>query len=106
MHLRIRENTIHLEKNQSRGNDFLKSNDDNGNDNFKRVDGKLIDSDPLAANQNEDGDKRITSAEATAAIEMLGKFLMQSDVNVDELLLHSQYKELVMSKIRNSTNST
>ena len=106
VHLRIRENTIHLEKNQSRGNDFLKSNDDNGNDNFKRVDGKLIDSDPLAANQNEDGDKRITSAEATAAIEMLGKFLMQSDVNVDELLLHSQYKELVMSKIRNSTNST
>ena len=50
---------------------------------------------------NEDDPKQITSAEATAAIKILGTFLMQSDINADDLLLHSQYNEIVMSKIRN-----
>ena len=50
---------------------------------------------------NEDDPKQITPAEATAAIKILGTFLMQSDINADDLLLHSQYNEIVMSKIRN-----
>ena len=40
----------------------------------------------------------ITSAEGTAAMKILGMFRMQSDINADDLLLHSQFNELVMSK--------
>ena len=97
VHLRTRESTNYSDNYKS-GEDHLFKSDDY-NEIAKRNDGELIDSDPLAACENEEDVKRITSAEATAAIEMLGKFLMQSDVTVDELLLHSQYKGLVLSKI-------
>ena len=96
VHLRARETTI-----------FFQSNDDIAI--LKKYDDvKSISNDPLAANQTQDqtkdNAKRVTPAEATAALEMLGKFLMQNDINVDELLLHSQYRELVLSKVRNLTN--
>ena len=48
--------------------------------------------------ENRDYSKCITSAEATAAMKILGTFLMQSDINADDLLLHSRFNDLVMSK--------
>ena len=44
--------------------------------------------------------QEIISQESVAAMETVGKFLMQSEINVEELLLFSQCKGLVMSKIK------
>ena len=52
----------------------------------------------------EDSEEVAESQEATTpedpavAMETLGKFLMQADINVDELMLFSQCKDIVVSK--------
>ena len=95
-HLRILGGTSFPDENQIRGLHYERSNDENDSVNP----GVNNDEDPLATDRAKSESKQITSAEAKAAIETLGQFLLLSDLNVDEMLLHSKYEELVMSKIK------
>ena len=89
-------NTSFSDKNKPRGLHYEQSNDENDSVNN--------DEDPWATDRANSESKQITSAEAKAAIETLGQFLLLSDLNVDEMHLHSEYKKMVMSKI--SANAT
>ena len=85
-------NTSFSDKNIPRELHYERSNDENDSVNN--------DEDPLATDRAKSESKRITSAEAKAAIETLRQFLLLSDLNIEEMLLHSKYEELIMSKIK------